>query len=411
MGGLGGLRRLSLLLAVAFAVLLGLPGAASAASVKVVDTDGSSSVVDLDALQGSEDVDGVGYAMRSSSGTTTQNVTGFSLDFVIDQSDADRISYTYANIARPGGGSVQLTNGQIRQAGAFPDGPPAVYADGDDVGFVRPSTGGGDLNAPDSFKAPSQLVVKLQTGTPIEIEATANESKIEVGDEVSFFAVVSAPAGLVPTVRWSFDDGAGAQGENANHVFKKPGSYDVVATATTPEDRTGSSDVITIQVGEPKDKGPDRRGGGKDKDDDAPDSGSSTGTGGQEGGTGTGTGPGTYPTAPVAPGAVPPITPEQPQDEGRDKPDRETASGEEVTGEVLQDAGALTPAEEPDPTKKEPAPPTARTGTEQSDGAGIPGAALGGMAVLALFGVGALGQAGKIRLDSMLWHANRLVGR
>lgn len=405
------LRRPFLLAAVALAALLVLPAVASAASVKVVDTDGSSSVVDLDALQGSEDVDGVGYAMRSSSGTTTQNVTGFSLDFLIDQSEADRISYTYATIARPGGGSVQLTNGQIRQSGAFPDGPPVAYANGGGVGFVRPSTGDGDLNAPDSFKTPGQLVIKLQTGTPISIEATANESKIEAGDEVDFSAVVSAPAGLVPTVRWGFDDGGGAQGENASHTFKKPGTYDVVATATTPEDRTGSSDVITIQVGEPKDKGPDRRGGGKDKDDDAPDSGSSEGTGGQDGGTGTGTGSGTYPTAPVAPATTPPIAPTQPQDEGRDKPDRETSSGEEVTGEVLQDAGAIAAPEETDPAKKEPAPPTARTGSEHSDGFGVPGAALGGMAVLALFGVGALGQAGKIRLDSMLWHANRLVGR
>ena len=31
--------------------------------------------------------------------------------------------------------------------------------------------------------------------------------------------------------------------------------------------------------------------------------------------------------------------------------------------------------------------------------------------VIALLGVGALGQAGKIRPDAMLWHLNRLVGR
>ena len=170
--------RLLLGLCVALVALLALPVAAQALSVKVVDTDGDPHVVDLADVAGQEDVDDVDYAIRSSSGTTTQTVTGFSLNQIIKLSGADPYNYTFLNVARPGSGSVQLTNAQVRNSGS-PDGPPVVYDGGNAVGFIRPSTGDGDRNAADSFQVPGELVVTLQKGSPIGIEVAASETKIE----------------------------------------------------------------------------------------------------------------------------------------------------------------------------------------------------------------------------------------
>lgn len=404
--------RLLLGLCVALVALLALPVAAQALSVKVVDTDGDPHVVDLADVAGQEDVDDVDYAIRSSSGTTTQTVTGFSLNQIIKLSGADPYNYTFLNVARPGSGSVQLTNAQVRNSGS-PDGPPVVYDGGNAVGFIRPSTGDGDRNAADSFQVPGELVVTLQKGSPIGIEVAASETKIEAGDTVSFKATVSHPPTLEPSIAWSFDDGTPRvlDVDSVTHKFKTEGTYDVVVSATDPDNDQGPSATVEIQVGEKKDKGPDRRGGGKDKDDDAPDSGSSTGTGGGDTGS---TYPGTYPGT-TAPGTLPPspVTPATPNQEP-DKPEEPENAGspdDRVSGQVLED-GAVVVTPPPEKTDKDEAtPPTARTGSEEGGGFGIPGAALGGMSVIALLGVGALGQAGKIRPDAMLWHLNRLVGR
>lgn len=400
-------RRPLFTLVVALAALLVVPTAAQALSVRVVDLQGKSATVDLADLQGQEDVNDVDYAIRSASGTSTQTVTGFSLDNVIRASGADPFSYTYLNVSRPGGGSVQLTNGQVRNSGS-PDGPPVVYEAGADVGFIRPSTGDGDRNAADSFKVPGGLVVTLQRGTPIGIEVHASDVKVEVGDVVDFTAAITHPSSMQPDVSWSFGDGQRAVGvEEISHKFKQGGTYYVVVTATDPDTGQGPSASVEIQVGEKKKGGPDRHGGGEDKGNDAPDSGSSTGTGGEASGTGTGvpTGPigsAGVPTGPVAPAA--PTDPEQRRDERAP----EQPIGDEVSGRVLDDVTVI-PA--PPERRREEAPaPTLRTGEEQG-GLGVSGAALGGMAVAALLGFGALAQAGRIRFDSVLWHLNRLAGR
>lgn len=403
--------------ALAVVAVLALPAGASAATVKVIDTDGSAWSFDPADFEGEEDVLNASYTIRP--GDSTEQVeAGFSLDQAIKlagppnepSKGPDAISYGYLTIPRPSGGTVTLTNGQVRRSES-PDGPPVVYEDGGSIGFIRPSLGEGDENAPDSFAVAGELVVTLHTGTPIKVHATASDTKIRAGDEVRFAATVEAPDGLAPSVSWSFGDGANAGGDRVSHVFKREGTYHVAVSATTPEDPTGASDVVIVTVGEPKKGGPDRNGGGKDKGDGAGDSGSSEDTGGSAGGTGTAPGgsPGTG--VPIAPGVTaPPIPGPEPRD-GREEPDREPEPGEQVSGELLEDAGAPTPTPAPEDPAPEQQAPTLRTGTDRADGLGLPGAAMGGATVVALFALGALGQAGKIRLDSLLWHANRAVGR
>ncbi len=401
--------------ALAVVATLALPAGANAATVKVIDTDGSLWSFNPANFEGEEDVLDAAYTIRPGD-STVQVDAGFSLDQVIrlagppdePAKGPDAISYGYLTIPRPSGGTVTLTNGQVRKSES-PDGPPVVYAEGSSLGFIRPSLGEGDENAPDSFAAAGELVVTLHTGSPIRVHATASDSKIKAGGKVQFSASVIAPDGLSPAVSWSFGDGGTAAGTRVSHTFKREGTYHVAVSATTPEDPAGASDVVIVTVGEPKKRGPDRSGGGKDKGDGAGDSGSSEDTGGSSGGTGTAPGGTPGPGVPVAPGTTaPPIPGPEPRDDGRDKPDRAPEPGEQVSGELLEDAGAAP--EQTDPVAEQPL-PTLRTGTERADGLGLSGAAMGGMTVVALFALGALGQAGKIRLDSILWHANRLVGR
>jgi len=375
----------------AFAALLALPVAAQALSVKVVDLNGDSHVVELADLSGQEDAGDADHR-------------GFSLSKVLEEAGTP-FNYYYLTVGRPGQSSVQLTKDQARSTTYTP----FVYDGGGSVGFVWQSPPDG---ADYSFAVPEQLVVTLADESPIGIRLGASETKIEAGDTVDFKAVIAHPPNLQPDISWTFGDGRTVDEDTdaISHKFRSEGTYNVVVSAKDPYTGVGPSASVEIQVGEKKKDDEDRKGGGDDERDDAPESGTSDGTGGAYGGTGSGTGGSGTPAPPVAPGVTPPIPDDQPRDERPDKPDRESASGDEVSGEVLQEAGAVAepPVEKPEQEKAERA--TLRSG-EDSGGFGVPGAALGGMTVLALLGVGALGQAGKIRLDSMLWHVNRLAGR
>lgn len=375
------MRRLLPIAALALA-FLGAAPAANAAVVRVIDTGRSESTVDLADLRGREDVVDRGYAVRSSSGERTETVTGFSLGMIIEESEADSISYGYAEIVRPSGGVVQLSNGQVRQSGAFPDGPPVVFERGADAAFLRPSTGSGDVNADDRVEA-SPLVVRLRSGSLIEVEATPSATKAKVGETITFNAVAEAPLGASVRYSWSFGDGTGAKGATATHEFERPGSYAVAVGATTADDPTGGSDVVRITVGRTRKGGPDREGGGSDRGENAADSGASDGTGGSP--TGTVGGTGTEATSGDSGDAG--GDPER----GRRAPGL-TTPVETVTGEVLRNPEAV----EEQPTE-ETAPPTARTGTPEEESAGIPQAAIGAAAILTLFGLGALAELERLR--------------
>jgi hypothetical protein len=420
-------------LATAFALLLvlgmgaGGPVAAARADapqVTIVTPGGAGHTLSLEALAGSEDVVGQAYPLRTESGETTTTVTGFSIAALLAAADVDPYGFSYLEVQRPGGGAVLLSSAQ-----ALGEPAPVVYSTGSGTGFIRPSAGAGDLNAADSFESPAGLTIAMRKGASLQARVEATPRKVKVGEKVDFRAVVErSGSGEALSYSWYFDDGGSAEGETATHAFAKPGSYSVVVGVTAAGEDTGTSAVVRIQVGEAPKGGPDRKGGGTNKSKGAPDHGAAEGPSGPTSSSGSSpsaAAPGSEATAPVVPSpSVPaPATAEpspkaeqtrakrqaEAKREKQLKAKREerqsakakrarastpTPSGEVVRGELL--AGSVEEVEPPAATPKQRA--AARTGTPRGDehggGGGVPDAAWGLGAVVALLGIGALAEAG-----------------
>ena len=359
---------------------------ADAAQVTVVSPGGSEQTLSLDALAGSEDVVDRSYALRSAAGESSQAVSGFSLARILDAASADPYGFSYLEVQRPAGGAVLLSREQALASGG--DGPPAVYASDAGTGFLRPNTGAEDLNATDSFTAPQGIAIVLRKGTHLRVRATASTRRTRPDQPVQFKAIVEqAGSGEQLEYSWYFDDGGSATGPQASHAFAKRGSYDVVVGVTTPGNDTGTSAVVTIQVGPPL-GGPDRKGGGRHDDAGAPDHGAATAP--------TPSGPSTGSLASPVGGAPTdtqrgrrPRVRRGTADRAPAKPKRKPASGERVAGELISASVDIPPK-----TPKL----AARSGSLDGDGGsgGIPGAAWGILATLGLLGTGALIEAGGI---------------
>jgi hypothetical protein len=311
-------------------------------------------------------------------------------------------------VGRPGGGAVQLSRAQATEAGAFAEGPPAIYSTGTGTGFLRPSTGPADDNAADSFQSPAGLTIVMRKGASLQVRVEATPRQVSVGEKVRFGAVVErAGSGEALTYSWYFDDGNSGEGETATHSFAKPGSYSVVVGVTAAGEDTGTSAVVRIQVGKGPEGGPDREGGGRNKTTGAPDHGAADGPSGPASSS-TGA-PSTEVEAPAVvptptPESTPVPTPEPERHKAKPKPVKKAKAkkktkpeprptGDLVTGELL---AANVEAPRPTATSKKQA--AARTGTPHADGGGsggVPGAAWGLGAVVALLGIGALAEAGR----------------
>jgi PKD domain len=386
------------LIAVGAAVLaLASPWAASAradaAQATVVSPGGAQQTLSLEALGGGEDVLGRTFVLRSPSGEATQTVSGFSLARILEAAGADPYSFSYVEVQRPAGGAVRLSRHQALDPGAFAEGPPTIYATPTGTGFLRPSAGPGDANAADSFAAPQGVTITLRRGLPISVTAKASPLKTKPGRPVSFEAVVEgAGAGEEVAYSWYFDDGGSATAATAIHRFDRRGSYDVVVGVTTPGDRTGASDVVTVQVGKPI-SGPDRKGGGTEQAAGAPDHGAASGGGkpaaASPGASGTSS-PAPSSSAPdaPAPAAVSPAPQAEATPPPRRRPDAPPSvpAGEPVSGELLEAAA-------PAPVAPAEAPAVARSGRLSDSGAGgggLPDAAVGMLLAASLLGTGAL---------------------
>jgi PKD domain len=345
-----------------------------AAQVTVVSPGGSEQTLALDAL-GSGDVASRAYALRSAEGESTVTVSGFSPAAILDAAGADPYGFSYLEVQRAAGGSVLLSRDQALDSGAFPEGPPVIYATPAGTAFLRPSSGPEDLNASDSFEAPQGLTIVLGKGQPLQVRARASTVRTRPGQAVDFSAIVErAGAGEQLFYAWHFDDGHSAGGASVSHRFAKRGSYDVIVGVTTPGDDTGTSAVVTVQVGAPL-AGPDRKGGGTSEDASAPDHGAASGSEGVGGGPPN--------TAPVAA----PSPPAEQSPPSRPQPEPDRPAGEQVSGELLS---TVAPAEQ------EPAQTVAARSGKLSDGeggTGVSGAAIGILTTLGLLGLGALVEA------------------
>ena len=377
-------RALPAVVLAACVLAVGAGGArADVAQVTVVAPGGAQQTLSLDALAGQEDVQGRPYVLRSAAGESAQTVTGFSLAKLLEAADADPYGFSYLEVQRPAGGAVLLSRHQALDPGAFPEGPPVAYATASGTGFLRPSSSSSseDLNADDSFEAPQGITLVLRKDSPLRVVAKASPLRTRPGQPVSFEAVVErAGAGEQLAYSWYFDDGHSAAGASVEHGFAKRGSYDVVVGVTTPGDSAGTSAVVTVQVGAPL-SGPNRKGGGRNHEADAPDHGAATGT------------PGAAPGLAASPESGVGVAPTDAQRGRRprvrrsntDTAPRDTAAGEPIVGELVS---ATTPIE---PAK----PVTARTGQldDGGDGPGLPGAAVGVLVTVGLLGAGALIEA------------------
>ncbi len=365
----------------ALAALVPDAARADAAQVTVIAAGGSQQTLSLEALGGSEDVVDRAYLLRSGSGESSQTVSGFSLAALVEAAGADPYAFSYLEVLRPTGGAVRLSRHQALDPGAFAEGPPVVYATAAGTGFLRPNGGADDLNASDSFEAPQGVTIALRKGSPLRVKAEASTLKTRPGKAVKFSAEVEgAGAGETLSYSWYFDDGASATGANATHAFSRRGSYDVVIGVTTPGDSTGSSAVVTVQVGPPL-SGPDRKGGGTRRDRDAPDHGAATGTDGT-----TGSSPSSAATAGAAMTPKPASSEEKPQEKPTEKTTQPPAVAP-ISGRLLS-----APAATPEPDRQ----PAARAGNPSdgdSDGLSLSGAALGLIITGGLLGLGAFSEA------------------
>ena len=401
-------RALFLVLALAMAIGPSDVALADAPQVTIVTPGGVQHTLSLEALAGDEDVVNEVYPLRAEAGETSTTVTGFSIGALLQAADVDPYGFSYLEVQRPGGGSVQLSKAQ-----ALGEPAPVVYSTGTGTGFLRPSAGPEDDNAADSFQSPAGLTIVMRKGASLQVRVEARPRRTGVGKKVDFHAVVErAGSGEALSYSWYFDDGNSGEGQTATHAFAKPGSYSVVVGVTAAGEDTGASAVVRIRVGEAPEGGPDRQGGGKNKSAGAPDHGAADGPSGPSSANPSPLPGSSAPEAEapaVVPSPVPVPTPETaPTPETKrqqSKPERKPRAkekpeltpergGEVVTGELLAaNAESLPPAAPP------PRQAAARTGTPRADdpggSGGVPGAAWGLGAVVVLLGLGALAEAGR----------------
>ena len=162
------------------------------------------------------------YVLRSAGGESTQTVSGFSLAAILDAAGADPYGFSYLEVQRPAGGAVLLSRHQALDPGAFPDGPPLVYATATGTAFLRPGAGPEDLNASDSFEAPQGISIVLHKGSRLQVKASASTAKTSPGKPVDFSATVEgAGSGEQLTYSWYFDDGGSAASPKTTHSLRQ----------------------------------------------------------------------------------------------------------------------------------------------------------------------------------------------
>lgn len=361
--------------ALALAAPLGSAAAAHGQDVTVKLASGGTKSVTL--TPGEEDIVEREYTVRSGSGERKETVTGFSLAWVLEQAGVDLYAFGYVEIERNGGPPVYLDNAQARNEGngVYADGPPVVWRQGGQTRFLRPSAEASDRNAGDIFGVDS-LRIRVRNGQLINVKASASRYRVKPGQPVTFTAQVDrAQSGMELKYSWTFRDGQTGSGPKVTHRFEQRGEYNVLVGVTTATDDTGGFDSVTVVVGKPRKKGPDRQGGGRNRDKRAPESGPSD--------SGQGAGP-AHAGDPDDGGG-----PDAPQDETERKP----APGvEPVEGELLDPDATVAVAEEQPSV-------SARTGhlTEEDEkGFNLPAGVWGVLLSGALLSTGALRELGKL---------------
>jgi PKD domain len=266
-------RRVALVLVLAF---LGAPAGALANDEIVVEPEGHAPrTVHLSGL-GEPDVVAREYTVPDAAGERRVPITGHSLDRVLGRARVNPYMFGDLEIVSAGG-SVTVSREEVVDSGAFPDGPPVFWMEGDVSSFLRPSNAAG---AAVGVGGGGPITIRVSRPSKLGVRVQASDRKVDPREPVTFTATVSGvPSGEQADVSWYFDDGRSGSGLRVTHRFRKQGTYRVVVGATTSPDEPGADASVTVQVGEPRD-GPNRTGGGTNRATDAPDSGVGTGPSG-----------------------------------------------------------------------------------------------------------------------------------
>ncbi len=200
---------------------------------------------------------------------------------MLDAAGADPYAFSYLEVQRPAGGAVRLSRDQALDPGAFAEGPPDVYATAAGTGFLRPSAGPEDVNASDSFTPPrasrssSAKARRLRSPPGPRREANRPASR-------SLQAIVERPAPVSSSPTPGTSTTAPPPPPPTRPTLRQARQLRRGRRRHHASDETGTSAVVTIQVGAPA-AGPDRKGGGTDETPAPPTTGPRTAPSGAAG--------------------------------------------------------------------------------------------------------------------------------
>ena len=344
-----------------------LPASAQAASGVTVRLPGGAGerFVAAEDIAAAADVPVTEYVLRSSSGQEESVFqTGTRLASVLALAGLDPAAVSFLELSRPDGSSLALARDAIDPASGL---APLVWVDTGVIGFIRPSAGPGDANERDSFSLSGgkPLSVVARTGAQLTVSAEGTRRRLSAGGAVVFSGeATGAPPGEQLTYEWRFGDGTTAIGTRVRHVFDETGRFDVVLRVTGDGDSGGTSDPVSVQVGEPSER-KQGEGSGESTEQGAPKSGPQTSEGGAAPAPPTAAAP-----APVAPLPTPiaPPAPSTPTPSSPPTPPAQPDPGAGDSAEAIGTVSGLRIA------------PGGQARRAQLSGAALPAASAGGEA-------------------------------
>jgi hypothetical protein len=159
--------------------------------------------------------------------------------------------------------------------------PPAVYALGGKIGYIRPLRDSRtDVNAADVFAVTGPMILTFHTtGKLLEpVVNTSAGTAIKTRTKTTFSVSFAKKAGTrITYTAWDLGDGRRSAREKPTRAYKKQGTYPVVATVRGANGSYGRSAPLEIKVDRPPKKPKSSTGG--------TGTGSGTGGGGFDGGT------------------------------------------------------------------------------------------------------------------------------
>jgi PKD repeat protein len=215
---------------------------------------GVRSEFDEEAVAANRDVEPRNATLRANAGEAGERIgipKGLSVLHLIELSGAEAEAVGYLTVPRSGGSVAYLAANDF--VGAVPaDGPATVWVDQGCTHFFRPAVGS-EPNAEDSIvSCGAPLAIGVRDGSLLSVSAAASTATATVSTAVEFTAgATGALPGERISFRWSFGDGASAEGARVTHPFAASGSYRVTVTATGNEESGGESAPVTLVVGNP----------------------------------------------------------------------------------------------------------------------------------------------------------------